>query len=114
MGGTFQLPRDARSTPGVHLAFNFGSIVGVGFRGHHEAVAVYPHITGMEGEMDLCWGHRQEQVGPCASRDGPTEDPLPRFGVPCLWITAVQGAQTHCHTQLLRSPRRRGRSTPPS
>lgn len=80
MGGTFQLHRDAQSTLGVHLAFNFGSIVGVSFRGHHEAVAVYPHITGMEGEMNLCWRHRQKQVGPCAIRDGSREDPLPHCG----------------------------------
>lgn len=82
MSGTFQLHRDAQSTLGVHLAFNFGSIVGVSFRGHHEAVAVYPHITGVEGEMDLCWRHRhrQKQVGPCASRDGSREDPLPHCG----------------------------------
>lgn len=98
MGGTFQLSRDVQSTPGVHLAFNFGSIVGVGFRGHHEAVAVNPHVTGMEGEMDLCWGHRQEHLGPCASRDGPTEDPSPHFGVPCPWITAVQGTDSLPHS----------------
>lgn len=91
MGGTFQLPRDARSTPGVHLAFNFGSIVGVGFRGHHEAVAVYPHITSMEGEMDLCWGHRQEQVGPCASRDGPQRTLCPALGCPACGSQQCRG-----------------------
>lgn len=75
-GGIFQLQRDAQSTPGAHLALYFGPVVGVGLGGHHEAVAIYLHVAGVEREPNLCWGHRQVQVGPCAGRAGPTGGPL--------------------------------------
>lgn len=82
-GGIFQLRRDARSIPRAHLALDFRPVVGVGLGGHHEAVAVYLHVAGVEREPNLRWGHRQAQVGPCAGRAGPTGGPLaPAPGVP--------------------------------
>lgn len=53
------------------MALEFGSVIGVGLRGHHETVAIYLHITGMEGEPNLCWGKRRWVPVPVA----PPEDP---------------------------------------
>lgn len=42
-------------TPASHLTATLGSVVGVSFWRHHEAVVIYHHITAMEGKLHfLC------------------------------------------------------------
>jgi len=100
-GGIFHF---AGASPGeAHPALYFGSVVGVGLGGHQEAVAIYLHVAGMEGEPNL---RCRAQVGAGGSRclQTPPQGPQPRSGglspqIPAATgcgLTAAFGAAVAC------------------